>query len=385
VLYPRPDFEAVLNADQYPSQQAAVAAWFTLFFPGLEQPADVDDQAWRSALGGLLKKHLLFVNLLKLLKGQVVSLVELQQQMQGPLPEGARAHIGKVLDALLVLVAWARDPVGRPLVTLRVQIWLRELRRMVAQVRSDTQNIELRADSDVRREPGKLYLPLLQCAECHTTGWLSRMPSGHSTLATDLDEIYNTWFSGQPEALRLYSLAGISKPLCDGVAQRLCTQCGHLQSGPGECAACGHGDLIDVFRVTATRMTTTRAGIAHVWHDPTCPACSSKFRQILLGARNTTLGAVTIEQSWASPFNDDKKLIAFSDSVQDAAHRAGFFTARTYLNTVRTGLAQVIDQVATPQCSWTTFLEQSALLWQTKDSHCLCQSSGLFLNLSART
>ena len=87
-----------------------------------------------------------------------------------------------------------------------------------------------------------------------------------------------------------------------------------------------------------------------------------------MGARNTTLGAIVIEQSWASPFNDDKKLVAFSDSVQDAAHRAGFFSARTYLNTVRTGLAQVIDQVATPQCAWTMFLEQSALLWQTKGS-----------------
>lgn len=368
VLYPRPDFDTVLDADQYPSQQAAVAAWFTLFFPGLDLPADVDDPAWRSALGGLLKKHLLFVNLLKLLKGQIVSLAELQQQMQGPLPEGARAHIGKVLDALLTLVAWARDPVGRPLVTLRVQLWVRELRRMVTQVRGDTQNIELRADSDVKREPGKLYLPLLQCADCHTTGWLSRMSNGQSRLSVNLDEIYNTWFSGQPEALRIYSLTGLSRPLCDGVAQRLCNQCGHLQSGPGDCASCGHPDLVDVFRVTATRTTTTAAGVAHAWHDPTCPACGSKFRQLLLGARNTTLGAVTIEQSWASPFNDDKKLIAFSDSVQDAAHRAGFFTARTYLNTVRTGLAQVIDQVATPQCSWNTFLEKSARLWLDKGS-----------------
>jgi len=72
--------------------------------------------------------------------------------MLGPLPEGARIHIGKVLDALLVLVAWARDPISRPLVTLRVQVWLRELRRMVVQVRSDSQNIELRADSDIKRE-----------------------------------------------------------------------------------------------------------------------------------------------------------------------------------------------------------------------------------------
>ena len=368
VLYPRPDFDTALDADQYSTQQAAVAAWFALFFPSLPVPADVDDPAWRRALGGLLKKHLLFVNLLKLLKSQIVSLAELQQQMQGPLPEAARAHIGQVLDALLVLVAWARDPVGRPLVTLRVQLWMRELRRMVAQVRGDTLNIELRADSDVKREPGKLYLPLLQCADCHTTGWLSRLPNGQSRLVTDLDEIYNTWFAGQPEALRLYALAGLKRPLCDGIAQRVCTQCGHLQSGPGECAACGYGDLVDVFRVTANRSTTTKAGVAHVWHDPTCPACGSKFRQLLLGARNTTLGAVTIEQSWASPFNDDKKLIAFSDSVQDAAHRAGFFTARTYLNTVRTGLAQVIDQVATPQCSWNTFLDQSAQLWLTEGS-----------------
>jgi len=368
VLYPRPDFDTVLDADQYPSQQAAVAAWFALFFPGLPEPTDVDDLRWRKALGGLLKKHLLFVNLLKLLKSQIVSLAELQQQMQGPLPEGARAHIAQVLDALLVLVAWARDPVGRPLVTLRVQLWMRELRRMVAQVQGNTLNIELRADSDVKREPGKLYLPLLQCADCHTTGWLSRLPNGQSRLVTDLDEIYNTWFAGQPEALRLYALAGLKRPLCDGIAQRVCTQCGHLQSGPGECAACGHGDLVDVFRVTANRSTTTKAGVAHVWHDPTCPACGCKFRQILLGARNTTMGAVTIEQSWASPFNDDKKLIAFSDSVQDAAHRAGFFTARTHLNTVRTGLAQVIDQVATPQCSWNTFLDQSAQLWLKEGS-----------------
>ena len=368
VFYARPDLEMVLDPEQYPSPQAAVAAWFTLFFPGLDQPADVNDAVWRRALGGLLKKHLLFVNLLKLLKGRIVSLTELQQQMLGPLPEGARIHIGKVLDALLVLVAWARDPIDLPLVTLRVQMWMRELRRMVVQVRSDAQNIELRADSDVKREQGKLYLPLLQCADCHTTGWLSRVPNGQSRLSADLDEIYNTWFAGQPETLRLYSLAGLSRPLCDGIAQRVCTQCGHLQSGPGECAACGHGDLVDVFRVTATRTTTNKLGVTHAWHDPTCPACGSRFRQILLGARSTTLGAIIIEQSWASPFNDDKKLVAFSDSVQDAAHRAGFFSARTYLNTVRTGLAQVIDQVATPQCAWTMFLEQSSLLWHAKGS-----------------
>lgn len=371
VLYPRTDFAELLDAERYPSQTAAVAAWFGLFFPALEAPADVADPLWRIKLGEWLKKHLLFHNLLRLAKGQIVSLAELQQQLQGPLPEAARAHIGQVLDALLVLIAWARNPAGGALVTLRVQLWMRELRRMVARVRSDSHNIELHPDSEVKREAGKLYLPLLQCADCHTTAWLSRLPNGQSRLTTDLDAIYNTWFGGQPEALRLYGTQGLQRPQCDGVVQRLCTACGHLQTASGTsatCTACGHDDLVEVFRVTATRSTTTQAGVAHTWHDPACPACGSKFRQLLLGARNTTLGAVTIEQAWASPFNDDKKLIAFSDAVQDAAHRAGFFTARTYLNTVRTALAKVIDLVAQPASTWPDFLEQSARLWREEGS-----------------
>lgn len=372
VLYPRADVAAVLDAEQYATPQAAIAAWFGLFFPTLEVTANVDDPDWRVLLGEVLKSHLLFHNLLKLMKGRIVALDALQQQLQGPLPVALRPAIGPVLDALLALVAWARNAEGRPLVTLRVQLWMRELRRMVTQVQADPARIELRADSDVRREEGKLYLPLLQCADCHTTGWLTRLPNGQSRVATDLDVIYNAWFAGQPEAVRLYAPTGLQRPLCAGLVQHLCTQCGNLQGAPGPCVACGHEVLVDVFRTTAVRSSTNAASVAHSWHDPSCPACGSRFRQLLLGARNSTLGAVSIEQAWASPFNDDKKLIAFSDAVQDAAHRAGFFTARTYLNTVRTGLAQVIDclteQAGTSQCAWNDFLEHSAALWLAEGS-----------------
>ena len=42
--------------------------------------------------------------------------------------------------------------------------------------------------------------------------------------------------------------------------------------------------------------------------------------------------------------NQDPKLLAFTDSVQDASHRAGFFTARTYHFTFRTALQHLIDE-----------------------------------------
>jgi DEAD/DEAH box helicase domain-containing protein len=200
-----------------------------------------------------------------------------------------------------------------------------------------------------------LYLPLVQCSECHTTGWLSRLPQASNKVSTVLDEIYNTWFSGRPEAVRLYAGGGLKQPQVDGLKQHLCTSCGNLQSSAEQCQACGHNELVAVFRTTGTR-SSTRGNLASTWHDNTCPACGGRDRLILLGARNATLGSQVVEQSWASPFNDDKKLIAFSDSVQDAAHRAGFFGARTYANTVRTALTRAIDHLVPEALPWADFL-----------------------------
>ena len=96
-------------------------------------------------------------------------------------------------------------------------------------------------------------------------------------------------------------------------------------------------------------------------HDNACPACGERGELLLLGARTATLGSQVVETSWASVFNDDKKPIAFSDSVQDAAHRAGFFGARTYLNNVRTALAHAIDELrvdssnSAPTLTWSRF------------------------------
>ena len=75
-----------------------------------------------------------------------------------------------------------------------------------------------------------------------------------------------------------------------------------------------------------------------------------------------------VAESWASPFNDDKKLIAFSDSVQDAAHRAGFFGARTYINTVRIAMVRAIDDLATPSLPWDVFLQRFEQLWRQPGS-----------------
>lgn len=352
----RPELIPALDARQYTSPEAAVAGWFSLFFPDEAMPEDVRDATWRQHLGKLLKQHQLFVNLLKLVKGGVVSYQELTETFVRNMPAASAKEVGQVLDALLVLVAWALREGKQPLVTLRIQLWVRELRRMVGKLSVDPQDIKFRSERDLPGERDGVYLPLVQCSQCRTTGWISRLVQGSSKLSTQLDEIYNTWFAKRPEATRLYAAASIGRSHVDGLVERVCVACGTLQQSHEECLGCGHKELLNVFRVTAQK-AQMRGQAQFTLHDNACPACGEPDELLLLGARNATLGSQVVESSWASVFNDDKKLIAFSDSVQDAAHRAGFFGARTYGNNVRTALAQVMDEQKQPVMRWSAFLD----------------------------
>lgn len=61
-----------------------------------------------------------------------------------------------------------------------------------------------------------------------------------------------------------------------------------------------------------------------------------------MGLRSATAISAEISQLYSSKFNDDKKLLAFSDNVQDAAHRAGFFNSRTW----KFGLRSAVQRFA---------------------------------------
>lgn len=361
LLEPRDDFGEVLDPQRHTTPEDAIAAWFPVFFAGQQAPDDVSEPEWRAALGLLLKQHLLVHNLLRLLKGGIGEWVRLQEQLSGPLPATARPHAARVLDALVALLAWARDPTdaGRPLVTIRVQLWMRELRRLVSTVVPVADGDDsgpgrelpvLKAAADLRAAGERLHLPLVQCIECHTTGWLALRPNGAARVESSLEAIYNAWFRWSPDLIRLYG----DTTLGLRVTRHLCGACGNLQDSAGPCAHCGHAALTLVGLVMDSTAGQVN-GVNYRWHDKTCPACEAKDRFLLLGARAATLGAQVIEHSWATPYNDDKKLIAFSDSVQDAAHRAGFFGSRTYRNNVRMAITRAVAAMARPTVPWEAF------------------------------
>jgi DEAD/DEAH box helicase domain-containing protein len=263
------------------------------------------------------------------------------------------------LNALVSLAAHARDSSGtQPLVTIREQLWLRELRRMVATVSDEPQLLfrdDLIEDSAVQNHllhedtnsgMPAITLPVIHCNVCHSTGWLSYRSPQKPKLECNIQTIYESFFSANPDTVVLYPAT--HQPVTRQVLEYLlCNSCGTLNSNQQETTQCGGcGATADAFiHVVKPDMNRERQrqGRSVLQFSNECPYCESSGSLFILGSRAATLSSVAINQLFNSQFNDDAKLIAFSDSVQDAAHRAGFFGARTYRDVVRAALLKSID------------------------------------------
>jgi DEAD/DEAH box helicase domain-containing protein len=67
-----------------------------------------------------------------------------------------------------------------------------------------------------------------------------------------------------------------------------------------------------------------------------------------LASRSASLTSVAVGHLFTTPLNTDRKLLAFSDSVQDASHRAGFLGGRTFRFSLRTALLAVVPEEGAP-------------------------------------
>ncbi|MEC8849772.1 MAG: DEAD/DEAH box helicase [Pseudomonadota bacterium] len=384
-----PDPEAVIAAVTLTSpgsEQDAVAQWIPGLFSDAETVealvAGIDRLEGRVRLGQELKKHALFHSLLRLLRNkEPPSFDEVADRLQRAVSGSLKPHINPILHALLGLVSWARaEPKGasgaagsaEPFLTVRLQLWIRELARLVATVGDEPDDVRCYAASDLSQPKDRIALPMIQCNRCRTTGWLGLKPQAGGRLISDNQKLYAAWFAAaKPTHLvRLYPDEEGFQPSANQnpIRRCICVSCGHLQDASRkECGSCSSTQLAAVWSVEATRVRSLRqetTGAAPkqekvTIHDDACPVCDSRNSSFILGARTVTMAATAIERLWATPVNDDKKLIVFSDSVQDAAQRAGFLEAKTDAHLTRSALGHVIARLPGP-VAWPDFLTQLA-------------------------
>jgi DEAD/DEAH box helicase domain-containing protein len=370
-----PDVESCrANEDE---DALAYAIRQTAAWGGPEFSGDTTDKsdviAFKLDLGDWLKGNKLFKSLLDIFK-----LAEAKQEDPIPWTDLVRkmsqadfeinsvkamADKSLIVSSFCSLVSHAmekRSGKAFPLVPTQVQLWIRELRRLGRIVHKKPGFIWL-------DEPSKTLqsLPAFHCSECGESGWISMVDPGSDAkiqakgvdgrqLINDPQTIYRGWFGHK--GLKDPYMVVISpfdekedviqgKPLekalpgieAEGIY--LCKESLVFRKGHGPCPLTGSEE---VFRVKIdSKIKRLESG--GVIGAQRCPKCLSEEGIFFIGCQSATLSSVVIDEMFGSVLNNDPKLLAFTDSVQDASHRAGYFSSRTYHFTYRTALQHVIN------------------------------------------
>ena len=346
---PAPSSSDDMDPERFDSPEAYLRRQAELWFgqEGRRAEGEGEDD-YRVRVGDLLRGHVFFQNFLKSLGGRPVEVAPLLDRLAKVAPalgEGGGDYASRSLHSLLSLASMARRREGGrllPLVTVQLQAWFREMRRMVVSVPRGGESPSLLFSDDLKDETRRRALPAVHCRDCGAMGWVAAARDGSVEIA-DLKAFYSAFFGNSNKIRFLFpSEAGAEARGLDGITMMLCPECMSLESVGDACSRCGERERLPVFVPNSNVARTYESGESRIRSRRDCPFCGAPSGLTLVGARSATLSSVMISQAMTSRGNDDKKMLAFTDSVQDAAHHAGFFGARTYRFTLRSAMARFL-------------------------------------------
>lgn len=248
-----------------------------------------------------------------------------------------------LVESLIALIGAAREgELGLPMLFVQVQMWIRELSGL-------RRRLDARPSFHWREEQVELgeakHMPPWYCRECGTSGWLVAKPDHKQALDPASGDGTNKFFSNDKNTHFLIASSRLSR---------------------AEAAAGGYDtrDSFEAWLDPATlelhdkdgegrmRVFGARRLDAKGFNDHVCPSCNTRNNLSIIGSRVATLGSITVSQALASDFDEsserERKVLAFTNSVQDAAHQAGFMEARNYRFTMRASIQRVIKQTGAP-------------------------------------
>lgn len=259
--------------------------------------------------------------------------------MPGIAEDAATAY----LTAHLAALSHLRATQGRTWPSLEAHVWIRELTRIN---RAVTAAVKYEWHDDGTTSTQQLSLPAIYCRSCGRSGWAVELnPTGYD-------------FTPDARAIRAASLTGSPRfrPLIYAPsAADIETTTGEPPEGlawlntiahsiettrpPSDDTAYLDGHILPVL---------THLGLDAADHarQQRCPSCGRKDSIRFVGSASSTLMSVTLSTLFGSASIDDtdKKALMFTDSVQDAAHRAGFVAARSHTMTRRTIMRSALTE-----------------------------------------
>lgn len=336
-----PEVAARLDPDASADADAFVRDQARLWFP---DAGDVADDP--VALGDALRRHGFLLALLDALGGQLREWRDLDGRLAVDERYARLAPLARwrLVSSFLALVARARrlsapgSTFQVPFLTVQVQLWTREIHHLLAQVPSLGEDglsaPRFAWSEDVAGDDSRgAWAPVAYCRECGANGFAAVLREGDAKLSVAPSTAGQAWFDGSRYARFVQPVATTDGSRRDGelLAWRCCPRCLALTMDKA-CGCEAPGVPTVPCRVSdATRGEKKRFRFQ-------CTECGADDALSILGSRAASLSSVAVSHLYQSAYNDDRKLLAFTDSVQDASHRAGFFGARTYRFNLRAAI-----------------------------------------------
>lgn len=286
----------------------------------------------------------------------------------GPVPVGEDERVA-FLTHVVAALSHVRATAGRGALGVDLHLWVRELTRIDRVATSAARYLwsddgALADDAlagDGHGEAGaygRSAFPAVYCRHCGRSGWGVGLAAVGANLDSDDTAIRRNHAAGEGRfrallyapleaehaATAAAGTAGTARTAGEGtddglrwfsVRQRVL-----LPSAPAE-------DDPD-YRDGWVLPVLTQAGpdADDDSRDDTCPSCQQKDGIRFLGSAIATLLSVTLSTLFGDEDLDsqEKKALVFSDSVQDAAHRAGFVESRSHALTLRSVLRHAVGQ-----------------------------------------
>ena len=268
-----------------------------------------------------------------------------------PPPSGEDERI-TFLTHLAAAFSHVRMVAGRAALSVDLHLWVRELTRLdrlassAARYRwSDDGELASLPDYGAA-EPEPAAFPAVYCRHCGRSGWGVGLAAVGNTLDSDDTAIRRNHAAheGRFRAL-LYAPNeaehAASEPdgrAIDGLRWFSTQQRMLLTAPPADDDPDYRGGLV------LPVLTQAGPDADDDSRDDTCPSCQQKDSIRFLGSAIATLLSVTLSTVFGDEALDprEKKALVFTDSVQDAAHRAAFVESRSHTLTLRALLRHAV-------------------------------------------
>ena len=305
--------------------------------------------------GQILRRMGIVRDLLNALKDGILTLDELQNKLEdnSEFRRLRQQYTDKTcsiaIENLLALIAYAKRPLSStktiPMLYLQVQLWQRELSGVLRYVQKEP---EFTWRGSIKTDEDRVALPMYFCRDCGASGWISRRLATDDRFCSDVRTINMAFASKEKEVVLLNTEMKRHEAVDDYISENATNVTLHVKMKNLTEASVSDSDTIRL-RV-CSKSSSNKNGNQKFMR--TCPECNGGDTICQIGGRTSTLSSVAISQVLSSDFDnanaDDRKILVFTNSVQDAAHQAGFYEARTYRFLFRQSMQKYINTLSAP-------------------------------------